>query len=70
MTYFVIITILATQKNIMSKPVTSTDEGKYLSNAKLDFCGYSGVQSSVENAQSADENHVSKTSSSLLKVPL
>ena len=54
----------------MSKPVTSTEEGKYLSNAKFDFCGYSGVHSSVENAQSEDENHVSRTSSSLFKTPV
>ena len=59
----------ATQKKIISKPVTRTDDGKYLSNAVLDFEGYSGVQSKVENGHKADENQVSNTSSSLVKFP-
>ena len=69
-TYFVIITIRATQKKIISKPVTRTEEGKYLSKAELDCSGYSGVQSNVENGHSAEENQVSNTSSSLLSSPV
>src|SRR4249920_3398043 len=60
----VIMTMRATQKKMMSKPVTSTDEGKYRSSAGLLVSGYCGVQSSVENGHRADENQVSRTSSS------
>ncbi len=61
------MTIRATQKKIMSKPVTKTDEGKYLSITGLETLGYSGVQSNVENGHKADENHVSSTSLSCCK---
>src|SRR3989304_4693250 len=65
----VIITMRATQKKMMSKPVTSTEEGRYISSAGLDFCGYSGVQSSVENGHSAEEYQVSSTSGSRVSTP-
>src|SRR5574343_1943863 len=66
----VIITIRATQKKMMSKPVTSTEDGRYKSSAGLDFAGYSGVQSSVENGHNAEEDQVSSTSSSLRSSPV
>ena len=65
----VIITMRATQKKIMSKPVTSTEEGKYF--CKNKFCSsfvLSPVQFSVENGHSAEENQVSRTSSSRTSV--
>jgi hypothetical protein len=65
----VIITMRATQKKMMSKPVTSTLDGRYMSSAGLDFRGYSGVQSSVENGHSAEENQVSSTSLSRSSCP-
>ena len=55
----VIIIILATQKNMMSKPVTSTSVGWNLSKNSLSL-----GQPSVEKVHSADENQVSSTSSS------
>ena len=51
--------ILDTQNEIMSYPVTSTSVGKKRFRSSVS-CG----QPSVENGQSADENHVSSTSSS------
>ncbi len=51
--------IRATQKKMMSKPVTSTDEGR-----KLRSSFVSSGQPSVEWHHSADENQVSSTSSS------
>ncbi len=65
---FVIITMRATQKKMMSKPVTSTVDGRYFSRNR--FClslASSPVQSSVENGHSAEENQVSSTSSSRFK---
>src|SRR2546427_7629783 len=50
-----------TQKKMMSKPVTSADEGK----KKRSSCVSCG-QPSVEWHHSADENQVSRTSSSCL----
>ena len=47
----------ATQKKMMSKPVTSTDDGRNVASS----CVSSG-QPSVEWHHSADENHVSSTS--------
>jgi hypothetical protein len=55
----VIMTIRATQKKMMSKPVTSTDEGR-----KALRSGVSSGQPRVENGTSADENQVSSTSAS------
>jgi len=49
--------ILATQKNMMSYPVTNTFVGKYLFISSV-----SDGQPSVLNGQSALLNHVSKTS--------
>ena len=51
--------IRATQKKMMSKPVTSTDDGRNLASS-----GVASGQPSVEWHQSAEENHVSSTSSS------
>ena len=51
--------IRATQKKMMSKPVTSTDDGRNVRSSRV-----SSGQPSVEWHQSADENHVSSTSSS------
>ena len=51
--------IRATQKKMMSKPVTSTEEGRNACSS-----GVSSGQPSVEWHHSADENHVSSTSSS------
>src|SRR5699024_5687191 len=52
-------TILITQKNIISYPVTSTSVGKKYSSS-LVFSG----QPKVEKGHNADENQVSKVSSS------
>ena len=49
----------ATQKKMMSKPVTSTEEGRKVSRS----CVFSG-QPSEENGTSCEENQVSSTSSS------
>jgi hypothetical protein len=54
--------ILATQKKIMSYPVTKSDVGKYLFTFSSSWFGHP----KNENGQRADENHVSKTSSSLV----
>ena len=51
--------IRATQKKMMSKPVTSTDDGRNVRSSRV-----SAGQPSVEWHHSADENHVSSTSSS------
>ena len=61
----VIMTMRATQKKMMSKPVTSTDEGR-----KCFSSGVSFGQPSDENGTSADENHVSSTSSSRFRAPV
>jgi hypothetical protein len=61
----VIMTMRATQKKMMSKPVTSTDDGR---NRSMSFV-CSG-QPSVEKGTSADENHVSSTSSSRFSLPV
>jgi hypothetical protein len=60
----VIITMRATQKKMMSKPVTSTDGGQVEIERRIRLLRVVGVQSSVENGHSADENQVSSTSSS------
>ena len=49
----------ATQKKMMSKPVTSTDDGRNVRSSRV-----SSGQPSVEWHHSADENHVSSTSGS------
>ena len=49
----------ATQKKMMSKPVTSTEEGRKVSRSRV----FSG-QPSEENGTSCDENQVSRTSAS------
>ena len=54
--------IRATQKKMMSKPVTSTDDGRKVSSSFV-----ASGQPSVEWHHSADENHVSSTSSSCTK---
>ena len=54
------MTMRATQKKMMSKPVTSTEEGR---NAARGPCVLSG-QPSEENGTSAEENQVSSTSGS------
>ncbi len=65
----VVMIMRATQKKMMSKPVTSTFDGR---NAAR--CGFapsafaSPVQPSVEWHQSAEENQVSRTSSSRWKL--
>ena len=51
--------IRATQKKMMSKPVTSTDDGRNVRSSQV-----SSGQPSVEWHHSADENQVSSTSSS------
>ncbi len=51
----------ATQKKMMSKPVTSTEEGRKVSRSFV----FSG-QPSEENGTSCEENQVSRTSSSRL----
>ena len=66
----VIITMRATQKKMMSKPVTSTEDGRYCFTKA--FCASNGLpssQSSVENGHSAEENQVSSTSSSRSSCP-
>ena len=60
--YKLIITILATQKNSMSAPVTSTFVGKNFSRSFV-LSGHP----IVEKGHKADENHVSSTSVSSLK---
>src|SRR5262249_19396703 len=55
----------ATQKKMMSKPVTRTEEGRYVSSSLV----LSG-QPSEENGTSCDENQVSKTSGSLVNLLL
>ena len=60
----VIMIIRATQKKMMSKPVMSTDEGRKSSRSDV----FSGQPSEV-NGTSAEENHVSRTSSSRLRAP-
>src|SRR5690606_2102864 len=69
----VIMTIRATQKKMMSKPVTSTDEGRYCSRSGSSFArpftnGSSGSISD-EKGTSADENQVSSTSGSRTSGP-
>ncbi len=67
----VIITIRATQKKMMSKPVTKTLEGKYCCKAILaSSLALSPVQSNVENGHNADEYQVSSTSLSRTKLPV
>src|SRR5437763_15822557 len=53
-----------TQKKMMSNPVISTDEGR-----KVASSGVCSGHPSVEWHHSADENHVSSTSSSRLSAP-
>jgi len=65
MKYMVIIIILATQKKIMSKPVTKVEVG--WNNASLSV---SFGQPRVAKVHKLDENHVSSTSSSCLRGPL
>ena len=60
--YTVVMIIRATQKKMMSKPVTSTDDGRKVSSSFV-FAG----QPSVEWHHSADENQVSRTSWSCSK---
>jgi hypothetical protein len=60
--YTVVMIIRATQKKMMSKPVTSTDEGR---NVRSSFV--SAGHPSVEWHHSADENQVSSTSGSCSK---
>src|SRR5262249_5496854 len=57
----VVITMRTTQKKMMSKPVMSTDEGQNVLSS-----GVSLGHPNVEWHHSADENHVSSTSSSCL----
>lgn len=61
----VIITMRATQKKMMSKPVTSTEDG--MNNFRS---GVSSGQPKVEKGTSAEENQVSSTSSSRFNVPV
>ena len=56
--------IRATQKKMMSKPVTSTEDGRKVSRSGV----FSGQPSEV-NGTSAEENQVSSTSSSRLSAP-
>ncbi len=56
------MTMRATQKKMMSKPVTSTDDGRNVASSFV-----SSGQPSVEWHQSAELNHVSSTSSSRVK---
>ncbi len=60
----VIMIIRATQKKMMSKPVTRTEEGR-----KRFRSGVSSGQPSEVNGTSAEENQVSSTSSSRLSLP-
>ena len=57
--------IRATQKKMMSKPVTSTVDGR-----KSDISFVCSGQPSVENGTSADEYQVSSTSSSRVSAPV
>ena len=59
--YKLIITILATQKNRISAPVTNAFVGKNFSKS-----GVLSGQPNVENGHNADENQVSSTSVSSL----
>src|ERR1700757_4584993 len=59
------MTMRATQKKMMSKPVTSTDDGR-----KAFISAVSCGQPSVENGTSADENQVSSTSESRRSRPV
>ena len=65
----VIITMRATQKKMMSKPVTNTDEGRYCF-TKVLRVRLASAQPSVENGHSAEENQVSSTSSSRFSWPV
>ena len=56
---YCIIIIRATQKKMMSKPVTSVEVGKYLRSASV-----SSGQPSVPMGQRPEENQVSSTSGS------
>ena len=61
----VIMTMRATQKKMMSKPVTSTDDGR-----NIFMSGVSSGQPMVEKGTRADENQVSSTSSSRRSAPV
>src|SRR5687768_14468709 len=65
------MTMRATQKKMMSKPVISTDDGTNCWNSCHSFArsGVSPGQPSVENGHNADENHVSSTSGSRVSWP-
>ena len=54
----------ATQKKMMSKPVTSTEVGYQVRSSAV-----SSGQPSVENGHRPDENHVSSTSGSWRSAP-
>jgi len=58
------MTIRATQKKIMSKPVTSVDEGKKLARA-----GVLSGQPKAEKGTKAELNQVSNTSGSRCRRP-
>jgi hypothetical protein len=64
----VIMTMRATQKKMMSKPVTSTDEGRNCASCGCRFGRRRGTprwgSTSVEKGTRADENQVSSTSAS------
>src|SRR5215475_4780718 len=59
-----IIIMRATQKKMMSKPVTRTDVGYHVARS-----GVCSGQPSVENGHRPDENHVSRTSGSWRSAP-
>src|SRR4051794_6683047 len=59
------MTMRATQKKMMSKPVTSTDDGRNIFASSV--CSGQPI---VENGTSADENQVSSTSSSRRNAPV
>ena len=61
----VIMIIRATQKKMMSKPVTSTVDGR---NSAISFV--SAGQPRVENGTIADEYQVSSTSGSRVSAPV
>ena len=73
--WFVIITIRATQKKMISKPVTRTEDGKksfksFDSLGALDSLSQKSLSfSNVENGTKEDENHVSSTSLSCVSSP-
>src|SRR6185312_14373475 len=75
--YLVAITIRATQKKMMSKPVTSTALGRKIlscsqfatTSPRSFFTGPFAGQPSVENGHSAELNQVSSTSSSWRSAP-